>query len=285
MPDAEPLIRNVSDTARWVAAYRAMETARPDALFKDPFAHRLMGERGPLIAKEMQKSIGVTWPFVSRTVVFDELIMEEVAAGCDLVVNLAAGLDARPYRMTLPPSLMWVEIDLPGIIDEKEKILRDDKPVCKLERIRLDLANVAQRRKVFADLGALSRRALVLSEGLTIYLAQDDVSVLARDLSNVPSFSRWITDLTSPGLLRMMLGRGMGRQLSDAGAPFKFAPQDGPDFFTRHGWRATDVRSLITTAGKLGRLNFPLNILWRIPNSGTFKASRPWSAVLLLERS
>jgi O-methyltransferase involved in polyketide biosynthesis len=42
----EPLVRNVSDTARWVAAYRAMESARPEALFKDPFAERLEGERG-----------------------------------------------------------------------------------------------------------------------------------------------------------------------------------------------------------------------------------------------
>jgi len=33
-------IENVSDTARWVAVYRAMETARPDAIFKDPFADR-----------------------------------------------------------------------------------------------------------------------------------------------------------------------------------------------------------------------------------------------------
>jgi O-methyltransferase involved in polyketide biosynthesis len=39
-------IGNVSDTARWVAVYRAMETARPDAIFRDPFAERLAGERG-----------------------------------------------------------------------------------------------------------------------------------------------------------------------------------------------------------------------------------------------
>ena len=32
----EPLISNVSDTARWMAAYRAAESARRDALFNDP---------------------------------------------------------------------------------------------------------------------------------------------------------------------------------------------------------------------------------------------------------
>ena len=38
-------VSNVSDTARWVAVYRAWESARPDALFNDPYAKTLAGER------------------------------------------------------------------------------------------------------------------------------------------------------------------------------------------------------------------------------------------------
>jgi len=41
-----------------------------------------------------------------------------------MVVNLAAGLDARPYRMSLPASLQWIEVDLPEILAYKEKISR-----------------------------------------------------------------------------------------------------------------------------------------------------------------
>ena len=48
-------IENISDTARWVAVYRAMETARPDAIFRDPFADRLAGRRGREILDEMPK--------------------------------------------------------------------------------------------------------------------------------------------------------------------------------------------------------------------------------------
>jgi O-methyltransferase involved in polyketide biosynthesis len=40
---AESKIRNISDTARWVAVYRARENERPDAVFRDPFARRLAG--------------------------------------------------------------------------------------------------------------------------------------------------------------------------------------------------------------------------------------------------
>ena len=56
------LVSNVSDTARWVATYRAWETARPDALFHDPLAARLAGEHGPAIAAMMPRQARSGWP-------------------------------------------------------------------------------------------------------------------------------------------------------------------------------------------------------------------------------
>ena|ERR1700741_2601535 len=47
----DPAIQHISDTARWAAVYRARESEREDALFRDPFARRLAGERGEHIAK------------------------------------------------------------------------------------------------------------------------------------------------------------------------------------------------------------------------------------------
>lgn len=51
MSKTGPLVRDVSDTALWVAVYRARETERPDALFRDPYARRLAGARGEQIAR------------------------------------------------------------------------------------------------------------------------------------------------------------------------------------------------------------------------------------------
>src|SRR5262249_48748537 len=147
MSQAEPAIRNISDTACWAAIYRARENERPDALFRDPFARRLAGERGEQIAAAMQFSDRHTWSWVARTYLFDHFIAEEIRQGADMVINLAAGLDARPYRMALPASLKWIEVDLPGILDYKEEVLATDKPACALERIRLDLSNVGARRE------------------------------------------------------------------------------------------------------------------------------------------
>ena len=99
MPQSEPLVRNISDTARWAAVYRARETQRPDALFHDPLAEKLAGERGEEIAAAIPFSNKHTWSWVARTYLFDQFIAREIEQGVDLVLNLAAGLDARPYRM------------------------------------------------------------------------------------------------------------------------------------------------------------------------------------------
>src|SRR5438132_927470 len=133
---AEPVIRNVSDTARWTAAFRARETDRPDALFRDPLARKLAGERG-------------------------------------------------------------------------ENLVR------------------------VIELGAKARRAVIVSEGLLIYLKPEDAADLARDLAEQKTFRRWIFDLASPGLMEMMRKR-MGAELERANAPLIFGPAEGPAFFEKY---------------------------------------------------
>ncbi len=280
----EPLIRDISDTARWVAVYRARETERPDAAFRDPFARRLAGERGEQIARAMPMAEEAAWSFIARTHLFDRFIVRAVEGGADLVVNLAAGLDARPYRMTLPPSLRWVEVDLPEILDYKEEVLAAEKPVCALERVRLDLSNVDARRGLFARLGGSARQALVISEGLLIYLMRSDIYDLGRDLAEPAGFRHWIVDIVSPGLLEMLKHR-MGDLVRQAGAPYVFGPPEGPPFFERCGWKPIEVRSMLKTAAKLGRLPMLLRMLALLPESAGAQGSRPWAAVCLLSRS
>ena len=279
---AEPAIRNISDTALWVAIYRARETERPDALFRDPFARKLAGERGEQIAQEMQTGQRYEWPYVSRTVRFDQIVNEQVKQGTDMVINLAAGLDTRPYRMDLPASLKWVEVDLPDMIDYKEKILGEEKPRCVLERVRLDLADVSTRRELFARLGSASRKALVITEGLLVYLTRDEVTALSRDLAAQPSFSDWAIDLCSPGLLKMLQDNLSA--LEKAGSPLKFGPEEGPDFFLTSGWKSVEVYSMLKTAAKIKRLPFGLRLLALLPESNGKQGSRPWGAVCRLNR-
>jgi methyltransferase (TIGR00027 family) len=282
MNEPESRIRNISDTARWVAVYRARETERVDAVFHDPFARRLAGERGEQIAASISFAEKNSWPFVARTWLIDQVISSQIELGADMVVNLAAGLDARPYRMNLPGSLQWIEVDLPEILAHKEDILRNETPVCRLERVWLDLSDVRARRELFSELGRRANRVLVVSEGLLVYLNEKEVISLGQDLAVPRSFQHWVIDLASPALLKM-LAKKMGAPLDQAGAPLKFAPQEGPEFFVHSGWKPVEIHSVMHAAAKLNRLSFFLRVIAKI-SSPVFQAKRPWSAVCLFAR-
>jgi methyltransferase (TIGR00027 family) len=272
-------VRGVSDTARWVAYFRAQETLRGDALFRDPLAERLAGEHGFYLANTLADGNKHEWAWVARTYLFDQFLARAIQDGADLVVNLAAGLDARPYRMDLPPTLQWVEVDLPDIVSYKEKILLNDKPHCQLRRVALDLSDVRGRRELFSQLASCATRVVVASEGLLIYFSSEEVASLAEDLAQ--RFQSWVIDLASPGQLRLMQ-RTTGKQLSEAGAAFKFGPPEGADFFIPHGWEPKEVRGLLKTAAEFKRV--PAELLSLLPEPKGKFGNYPWTGVCLLHR-
>jgi hypothetical protein len=110
------------------------------------------------------------------------------------------------------------------------------------------------------------------------------VHALGRDLAVIPGIQQWIVDIVSPGLLRM-LQEQMGDVVKQAGAPYLFAPAEGPVFFEACGWTPVAVRSMLKTARKLNRLPLFLRMIAMLPESNGPQGSRPWSAVCLLEKS
>jgi len=283
------VIEHVSDTARWVALYRAMESERPDPLFRDPYARRLAGERGERILASMQRGRTWAWPMIVRTAVMDELILRAVARDrVDTVLNLAAGLDTRPYRLPLPPSLRWVEVDFPDVIAYKEEQLAGERPACTLEQVGIDLADVARRRALFGEIGAVggARRVLVVSEGLLIYLTPEQVAALASDLAAPASFRWWLIDLASPRLLKMM-ERTWGRAVAAGNAPFQFAPAEGSQFFQTRGWQEAEFRSMWEESLRLKRtmpLAWLCNLVGRLYPKAKREEFRRMSGIVLLER-
>lgn len=279
-PDS--VVHNISDTALWVTYFRARETQRPDALFRDPFAQRLAGERGFHIANTLPDGNKHEWAWAARTYLFDRFLSGEIESGVDLVLNLAAGLDARPYRMTLPRRLQWIEVDLPQIISYKEKVLANEKPNCLLERFQLDLSREAERRALFQQMNRRAKKVVIMSEGLLIYLSSAEVGSLAQDLASESHFRSWIIDLTSPGQLKLMQ-RTTGKQLSAVGAPFQFGPAEGPNFFAPHGWRTKESHGLLKTAAQFHRP--PVELLSLLPEPAGAPGNFPWTGVCLLQKA
>jgi methyltransferase (TIGR00027 family) len=254
-------ITHVSDTAIWVAHYRAVESERADALFHDPFAGLLAGDRGRKIAATMAYPRVMQWIVSIRTIAIDALIRHAISLKVDTVVNLGAGLDTRPYRMNLPAELHWIEVDFSHIIDFKTEKLSNEKPVCRLKLMAADLADVALRRRLHERIGTESRRALILTEGVSPYLANDEAASLSEDLYAVPSFHYWIQEYRR-GETRRFTPRRLRRLFKDS--PFKFNETDPLAFFMRQGWTILENRFTATEAERVQRplpMMFPWSLL------------------------
>lgn len=259
-------ISNVSDTAFWIADLRRLESERNDALFHDPFAAKLAGERGRRISEAMPTSEIVAWNVALRTKIIDEFLNAAIAGSAgtiavDTVLNLGAGLDARPYRMQLPQSLRWIEADYAPMIEYKETQLRDEKPSCVIERVPIDLADRNARSELLNRTNAQSRAILILTEGVVPYLENDAVASLADDLSSLEHARFWVLDYFSAQVMKIRQRGRVGRSMENA--PFKFAPDDWFAFFEQHGWRTKEMRYLSDESDKVGR-PFPMPFRYRV---------------------
>ncbi len=251
-PSTEP-IRDVSDTALWVAMYRAEESERKDAIFHDPFARRLAGERGQRIVDSIPPRHRMSWPMVVRTRIIDDWVLSLTRDhGIDTVLDLAAGLDARPWRLPLPPATEWIDVDMPGMLAHKQRGMAGEAPNCRYTAHAADLRDPLALRAVLDRFAGPERRVLVMTEGLLIYLEPQQVATIAREIHDHPSCRYWVLDLASPLLIAWMARRWKGPR-GLANAPFRFAPAEGTAFFAPLGWREREYRSTMVEAKRLRR--------------------------------
>jgi methyltransferase (TIGR00027 family) len=255
-------IENVSDTAFWIAHYRALESERSDALFRDPLAGVLAGDQGKKIARAMPMPFMTEWVVVIRTCIIDEYIRFALGQGIDAVLNLGAGFDTRPYRMDLPQSLLWVEADYPHVIEFKEKRLSGRNARCRIERVRIDLANLPERREFFENFNARATKILVLTEGVISYLSVEEVGSLADELKALERVHYWIADYFSPQVVKFRR-RWTRIETRMRNAPFKFTPKDWFAFFREHGWYAREIRYLAEEGERLRR-PIQLPLAWKL---------------------
>ncbi len=232
----------------------------------------------------MPRGKSMSWPMVVRTAVMDEIVMRCVKEGAATVLNLAAGLDARPYRLPLPPSLRWMHVDLPDMLDYFRERMAGETPRCQLEFIAADLREADARRDVFSR-AAAHGPVLVITEGLLVYLESDEVSALARDLHDIAHARWWLTDLASPMLLKM-LARRWQPKLKEGNAPFLFGPAEGTAFFVPFGWRESEFRSTWDESLRLKR-TMPGAWLWtllsKFQSPQKREAGRRMSGIVLME--
>ena len=254
--------QHIADTAFWVAGFRANETKRSDAVFKDPLAEKLAGERGKEMVDGTPNAALMSFSIAIRTTAIDRLINIAIANGIDTVINLGAGLDTRPYRMLLPPGLQWIEVDYDHVVDYKNALLADERPACNLSRIAVDLSADAERRKLFAELGSRVDNALIITEGVITYLQNEQAALLSQDIFSIPTFQFWIQEYLNGGYRKNGLPKKGKKLLKNT--PFRFTVANPVSFFKKDGWSVKENIYMLDEGDRIGRkmpLRFPWNIL------------------------
>jgi methyltransferase (TIGR00027 family) len=199
--DTWDLASSVGATATMVAAQRVLSNR--EGLIDDPFAEPLVRAVGLdffVRALDGEIDLGDVDPrfnmqraaqgMAVRTRWFDKLFTDAAAAGVRQAVILAAGLDARAYRLPWPDGTVVYEVDQPEVIDFKTKTLTDlgAKPRADRRTVAVDLRN--DWPKALRDNGFDSTQPTAwIAEGLLIYLPSE-----AQDLL----FDR-INELSAPG--------------------------------------------------------------------------------------
>jgi methyltransferase (TIGR00027 family) len=180
----------VASTAHWVAAARARESTRTDALFRDPLAAALAGDEGERWMTDVDASAASGYVAVRTRFFDDELLAAARDRGVRQIAILAAGLDARAYRLDWPAGTRLFEVDRPEVLAYKDRVLASAgaQPRCARATLGADLT-----RRWANQLASIGFRkdepSAWLVEGLLPYLHEPDVLRLLAQ----------ITALSAPG--------------------------------------------------------------------------------------
>ncbi|BCL80644.1 class I SAM-dependent methyltransferase [Ktedonobacteria bacterium brp13] len=255
----ETVIQDLFDIERMAAFYRASENERVDAHIHDTYAHLLIGERGEQLMKELPAGLSEGWGNIARTWIYDDILLRIIQEQqVDVVLNLAAGLDTRPYRLALPATLRWVEADHAEILAYKAHLLSDAQPSCQLEQVPLAITDTEACAELLQDLGKQARTIFVLTEGLLIYLSVEQVSALAAALKATPAVQWWLTECIAPTVLQSTAQ--LWNPLAAVPAQVRFTPPGGVSFFYAYDWKVLEFYQYAHIAL---RLHLPLRRRWQ----------------------
>ncbi|MGV0849257.1 SAM-dependent methyltransferase [Mycolicibacterium phlei] len=273
--DTWDIATSVGTTAVMVAAARARETERDDALIRDPYAKILVSGAGTgvwerildpdLSAKiaEVDAEIAAIFEHMGnyqavRTRYFDQFFADAAAAGIRQIVILASGLDSRAYRLPWPDGTVVYEIDQPKVLEYKAARLAEHgvQPAARRVEVAVDLRHDWPKALREAGFDPTKPTAW-LAEGLLMYLpaaAQDRLFELITELSaagsrvSVETVGVQAEERREQMRERFERIRGMfGFEETVDVAELMYHDPDRADvaeWLEAHGWRATAVTSV-----------------------------------------
>jgi methyltransferase (TIGR00027 family) len=233
----------VSRTSLLTAAARAAESKRDAPLVTDPFAEQLAGADGSILLKEHPQPDWLVAGLAIRTRFFDEAIVSATVHGAAQVLLIAAGLDTRAWRLALPAHVRWFEIDLPPVLHHKARALDGVSPRVQRVAVPFDLRE-GHLAEILKSVGFDSTAtAVVVVEGLLMYLASNEVeSLLTKLASVVPAGSALCADIPNAACIdpKSFMGPFL-TWIAAREAPWRFGTDDPRSLLDRTGWAAEEI--------------------------------------------
>lgn len=243
----------VSLTAMLIARARAEESGRDDRLFHDPLAGDFVDAAGVPEGLDQVRDFG-GGNFVLRTRYFDDQLLDACAAGCRQVVLLAAGLDARAFRLPWPRDLRLFEVDLPELLAFKERVLVEQgrRPTCERIPVAADLRDDWRGPLAVAGFRPDLPTAW-LAEGLLMFLRpQDNDRLMERIRSLSAPGSRLALEHVNRAFYQLPDMRSVHRRFAMIEASWHSTVEDPRAWLAGYGWRAR-IQHGTDLARRLGR--------------------------------
>ncbi len=266
---ADEALRGAGKTALGAAMVRARESGRADRLFDDPYAQAFLdaapgalpGQPGAGQPAAGRQPVGRARPAGTgaalydraavRTRFFDDCLSAAVAAGRRQVVLLAAGLDARAFRLAWPPGTRVFEVDVPGVLAFKDQVLagRGAVPRCERVTVPADLRQDWAERLAGARFDPASPAAW-LAEGVLLYLTTGEAGRLLSRVTALSAAGSWLGFEHSPAAAGELTAQASRLPSLREYAPlWKGGLADGASgWLVAHGWRP-EFRELAAVAG------------------------------------
>lgn len=236
------LPEGVSLTAVVIARARARESRRPDRLFHDPLSSAFTSAAAPassLCDSGEAQDMGSDY-FVLRTRFFDDYVLDACGTGCRQVVILAAGLDARAFRLAWPVGVRVYEVDFPSLLSFKEGVIAAVSAIPTCERVIVPTDLCDDWYAALLSVGFhLEQPTCWLAEGLLMYLTPEhNNGLLARIGPLSAPGSRLALEHINQQYRDLPQMRPAHGWLESIGAPWRSHLDDPCGWLGGHGWQA-----------------------------------------------
>jgi methyltransferase (TIGR00027 family) len=237
MADFPPVLK----TALWLAGARVLEAKKWHPLVKDPFAEHLLGSEGLKMALKLERAHPTPREVIRRVRLIDDLVLRLIKEmNIEVVIMAGTGLDARPYRLELPKSLIWIEVDYPVVTQWKDLKLKDKTPNCTVERVGMNLIRPWSLDTAIGEKYA-GKKTLILAENLFQYFSTYDTQQFFINTKSFGEGTVMIADLPNSSFAHSQLGHQMSAELEKREVGGRTAIDDIPAFMKHVGYHILET--------------------------------------------